>query len=653
MSGLDGLLVLAFAAWAIASGLRARRAASRSLDEYFLAGRTLRGWQAGCSMAATQFAADTPLLVTGLIATVGIFGLWRLWIYALAFLLLGFVLAPCWRRAGVLTDAELAELRYSGRPAAFLRVAKALYLGTLFNCVVLAMVLFAAREICEPFLLWHQWLPESLFDALRSLVRGVGVPFATAHASEMPGDVWTRSTSNLISLGLLVTLTATYSAVGGLRAVVRTDLMQLALMLGATLAFTIWIVDSVGGLGALRTNLEARYATGGPAGLTAREILSFTPWGAREASWAVLGVLALQWLVQINSDGTGYLAQRSMACRSDRDARQAAIVFTLVQILLRSLLWLPLGVGLLLLFPPDPELPLAALRADREATFVRGMQTLPPGLLGLMLTAMLAALASTIDTHLNWGASYWTNDLYDRVYCRAWRGRVPSDRARVRVARLSSAAILMLALAILPALSSIQRAWQASLLLGAGVGVILVLRWLWWRITAWSELAALAVSALLGPALLWWAPAQEEAMRLLLMAAVATGTGILAAYLGPREPRTTLALFYGRARPPGFWSPVARECGAEAMLDRARLMRGLAATLLAARSVFATLTAAGSLRVGSPAAPWIPHRGVWLVGLLVSATAVLPIWWRLARLDRVEPLVDAASPGPGRDLGSR
>jgi hypothetical protein len=262
-----------------------------------------------------------------------------------------------------------------------------------------------------------------------------------------------------------------------------------------------------------------------------------------------------------------------------------------------------------------------------------------------MLTAMLAALASTIDTHLNWGASYWTNDLYDRVYCRAWRGRVPSDRARVRVARLSSAAILMLALAILPALSSIQRAWQASLLLGAGVGVILVLRWLWWRITAWSELAALAVSAVLGPALIWWAPTQEEAARLLLMAAVATGAGILAAFLGPREPLATLALFYRRARPPGFWSPVARECGAEAILDRARLMRGLAATLLAAWSLFATLTATGSLLVGSPAPPWIPHRGVWLAGLLVSATAVLPIWRRLARTDRVEPLVDSPSTG--------
>ena len=163
MSGLDGLILLTFVALAIGSGLRARRQASRSLEEYFLAGRSLPGWKAGVSMAATQFAADTPLLATGLIATAGIFALWRLWIYAVAFLLLGFVLAPLWRRARVLTDAELSELRYGERPAAWLRGIKAVYFGTVFNCTVLAMVLWAAKEIAEPFLLWNQWLPPGPF----------------------------------------------------------------------------------------------------------------------------------------------------------------------------------------------------------------------------------------------------------------------------------------------------------------------------------------------------------------------------------------------------------------------------------------------------------------------------------------------------------
>jgi Na+/proline symporter len=641
MGPLDWLVLAGFATWAIVSGLRTREQASRNLDEYFLAGRSLSGWQAGCSMAATQFAADTPLLVMGLIATAGVFSLWRLWIYAIAFLLLAFVLGPCWRRARVLTDAELAELRYSGRAASVLRVVKALYLGTLFNSVVLAMVLFAAREIFEPFLLWHRWLPESLYGAAEAAVRFVGVPFATSHPGAAALDVWTRSTDNLISLFGLVALTAAYSTVGGLRAVVRTDLVQLALMLGATLGFGIWVVDRVGGLDAVGTALASQFASGAPNGMTARQLLGFTPWDATGLSWALLTVIGLQWLVQINSDGTGYLAQRSMACRSDREATRAGLVFSFVQIVLRSLLWLPLGLGLLLLFPPDPALPLAELRADREASFVRGIEALPTGLLGLMLTAMVAALASTIDSHLNWGASYWTNDLYDRVYCRGLRGRVPSDRSLVWVARVSSGAILVLALAIVPNLSSIQLAWHTSLLLGAGVGVVLVLRWLWWRVTAWSEIAALCVSTALAPALLFAWPAAEEASRLLWIALAATGAGVGVALVGPREPMSALTRFYRRVHPPGFWGPVASACGDATATGRSRLAAGLAATALASWTVFASLTALGSLLIGSPAPAGLPHRGLWLGFLLASALAVVPLWIRLGvRARRVRP--DAA-----------
>jgi Na+/proline symporter len=639
MNGIDVAILLAFAAWALASGLRARQSASRNLEEYFLAGRRLRGWQAGASMAATQFAADTPLLVMGLIATAGIFSLWRLWIYALSFLLLGFVLAPLWRRAAVLTDAELAELRYSGKPAAWLRTAKALYFGTLFNCVVLAMVLFAAKEIAEPFLHWNLWLPASIFDALQSAVKAVGVPYAASGAGWMSEsaspDLWLRSTNNLISLALLVALTLCYSAIGGLRGVVRTDLMQLAIMLLATLGYAAWVVDANGGLATMHETLAERFGAGGPTGLRASELLAFTPGQARDASFAMLSVLGLQWLVQMNADGTGYLAQRTMACRSDRDATQAALVFTGLQVVLRSLLWLPLGLGLLLLFPPDPGLANEALRAEREASFVRGMSALPAGLLGLMLTAMLAALASTIDTHLNWGASYWTHDLYERLLCRGWLGHVPSPRSLVWVARGASALILLLALAILPRLSSIQTAWQTSLLLGAGMGVMLVLRWIWWRVTAWSELATLLASALLAPLLLALVPSDQEALRLLMMAGGATLAGVLVALFGPPEPRDKLEAFHRQVRPPGFWGPVARAEGADD--GPARLARGLTATGLAAWTCFAVLTALGSWLVGSPAPQWMPWRWLWIGGLLLTGLAAVPIWWRAAFSPRPVP----------------
>ena len=385
MAAIDLAILAAFVLYAASAGVRNRRAASRNLAEYFLAGRSLSGWQAGLSMAATQFAADTPLLVTGLIATAGIFALWQLWIYAVAFLLMGFVLAGSWRRAGVLTDAELSELRYGRRAAAVLRGVKAVYFGTVLNCTVLAWVLFAAVRIAEPFLLWDQWLPPGLFGQVVDLAAWIGVPL-TAGRPDDPA-VWTTTASNLISLLALLAVVTAYSASGGLRGVVATDIVQIAVMLAGTAAFAAIVTAEAGGLAGMAERLRAQFAA---SGVGAEEMLAFTPDRARGAAPAVLGMLGLLWLIQLNADGSGYLAQRTMACRSDRDARTAAVVFTYTQVLVRSLLWLPLGLGLLVLFPPDPALAPALLQADREASYVRGMaELLPPGLLGLMLTGML------------------------------------------------------------------------------------------------------------------------------------------------------------------------------------------------------------------------------------------------------------------------
>jgi len=627
LNALDVAILLGFAAAALALGWRARGVSGENLEQYFLAGRSLSGWSAGVSMAATQFAADTPLLVTGLVATAGIFSLWQLWVYALAFLLLGFVLAPSWRRASVLTDAELAEIRYHGRAAAFLRAAKAIYLGTIFNCTVLAMVLLAAKEIAEPFLLWHAWLPGVLFDPLVGLVRSLGIDFASVSGV---GDVWVRSADNVLSVALLLAVTLGYSAMGGLRGVVRTDLLQFSIMMAATAAYAFWVVAEVGGLSAMTDAIRARFADGGPAGMSADQLLAFTPSGAKDASLVVLAVFALQWLVQMNSDGTGYLAQRSMACRSDRDARRAAIVFTVLQVGVRSLLWLPIALALLVLFPPDLSLGIEALRADREGSFVRGIEALPPGLLGLMLTAMLAALASTIDTHLNWGASYWTNDLYARFLSPALLGRRPGARSLVWVARISNLLILALALAIMTQLSSIQSAWRTSLLLGAGLGVLLVLRWLWWRISARGELASILAASVLAPLLLTW-PEVGEAERLLWMAVGATGFGVAISILSGPETMEVLVAFYERARPPGFWGPVARAAGVDPAAGPRRLRLGLTAAGLCALSVFCGLTGFGSWLADSPPPRWLPSASLWIASNLLVCAGLVPVWVGLLR----------------------
>jgi Na+/proline symporter len=541
---------------------------------------------------------------------------------------MGFVLAPSWRRARVLTDAELTELRYAGRPAAALRAIKAVYFGTIFNCTVLAMVLFAATEIAEPFLHWNQWLPAFVFEPVLAFVKAVGVPFARELSGS--GDLWIRSANNLISIGMIAAVTLLYSATGGLRSVVQTDLVQFAIMLLATAGYAGWVIHEVGGLAAITDQIHQRFATGGPAGILPEEILAFTPDRAKDASFVVLAVFALQWLVQMNADGTGYLAQRSMACRSDRDAKEAAVVFTAAQVVLRSLLWLPIGLGLLVLFPPSAGTASEALWADREATFVRGIaELLPPGLSGLMLTAMLAALASTVDTHLNWGSSYWTNDLYKRFFCVGWLGREPSGRSLVWVARVSNLLILAIGLVIMSQLSSIQLAWQVSLLLGAGMGVLLVLRWLWWRLNAWGEIAAIAASMVLAPILLLL-PDESEALWLLLIPIGSTLAGIGASLISPAEPVERLQTFYARARPPGFWEPVARSLGENGRESRARLGRGLAAMAVAALSFFSLLTGAGSWIAGSPPPGFFHARGLWIASLAVVGIALIPVWWKLA-----------------------
>lgn len=616
MHPVDVVIIFAFVAYALYSGWSARDTASQSLDEYFLAGRSLRGWQAGLSMAATQFAADTPLVVMGTIATVGIFGLWQLWIYALAFLLMGFVLAPSWRRARVLTDAELTEMRYGSAPAAVLRAVKAIYFGTVFNCIVLAMVLFAASTVAEPFLLWHQWLPSGVHGLFVSLVQWVGVPLATGLPSEV--DRWVLSANNLISVLAIVSVTTLYSTTGGLRSVVQTDVAQLGLMLAGTAAYAGWVVYAAGGFGPMLDALSA-----GVGDLSADELLAFTPGRARDAGYAVLAAFALQWLLQINADGTGYLAQRSMACRSDRDAQVASVWFTVTQVLLRSLLWLPIGLGLLVIFPIDVTLdPEVQLRV-REATFVRGMgELLPPGVMGLMLAGMLAALASTVDTHLNWGASYWTNDIYARFVCRSWMKREPAGPELVWVARASNILILLVSLVTMTQLSSIRDTWQTSLLMGAGVGPMLVGRWLWWRINAWAEIASLAASLLAVPVVVALIPPDSYALRLLVMAAIATSAGVVAAFAAGPEDRELLERFYREVKPPGFWGPVAGDDGA-----RRQLRSGLRAMGLWALAIFSLLLGVGSWMVGSPPPKWFPWPMLWIglllvVGILATVKAV-------------------------------
>lgn len=609
---IDLSIVLAFVAYAIGSGLHARRRASRDLTEYFLAGKDVSGWKAGLSMAATQFAADTPLLVTGLVATAGIFALWRLWIYGLAFLLLAFVFAAHWRRAGVLTDAELTEVRYSGRGVLLLRVLKAVYYGTVINCVVLAMVLVAAIRIAEVFLPWHLWLPTGVHEPVVQLMRSVGVPLS----SEATGlETWTATANNVISIFSILLFTALYSMTGGLRSVVATDVGQFGLAMVGTAVYAWIVVSAAGGLGELPEQIAALY---GPA--EAGRLLSFAP-PSGEALLPFLVIIGLQWLFQMNSDGTGYLAQRSMACETTSDARTAGVVFAWLQIFLRSLFWLAIAVALLVLYPFEAaDVGTEAFAASREILFVVGIEDyLPPGIRGLMLTGLLAALASTVDTHLNWGASYWSNDVYRRLISQQWLRREPGHRELVLVARLSNVLILGIALAVMANLGSIQTAWFISLLFGAGMGAVLVLRWLWERINLYSEIAAMATSLLAAPILL--VATDQEWIRLGSMALLSTVAAVGITFITRPTDPAVLDRFYHDVEPDGFWVRTAGRLGLDPRAPVRRLGRALTSTLLTAASLFLLLVGVGQLLIGSP------HRGLLIpAALALVGLALVPLW---------------------------
>lgn len=624
---IDLLIVLAFVVYAISAGLYSRRAASQNLQEYFLAGKTISGWRAGFSMAATQSAADTPLLVTGLIATAGIFALWRLWVYGFAFLLMAFVFAIGWRRSGVLTDAEFTETRYSGRGVLLLRGLKAIYYGTVINCVVLAMVMVAAVRIAEVFLPWHEWLPGGFYEAVVALVAGTGLQLGES-VTGLAAEITT--TNNVISILLILLFTAMYSTTGGLRAVIATDVAQFILAMIGTFIYAWVIIKEVGGLTGLAAKITSLYGAE-----EAGRMLSFFPETTSSLLLPFLTLIGLQWLFQMNADGTGYLAQRSMACRTDRDARMAGVIFAWVQIFLRSLLWLAIAVGLLALYPFSPqEISQGDFATSREILFATGInELLPPGARGLMLVGLLAALASTVDTHLNWGASYWSNDIYDRLISQHWLKREPKSRELVVVARLSNILILVIALAIMANLGSIQTAWFISLLFGAGMGSVLILRWLWERINLYSELAAIAASLITAPLLLFFLGTDPETewLRLGIMALVTTSAAVGITYFTPRTDDQVLVSFYERVQPFGFWSNTAQNAGDRPGAPFEALQRRLKAASLTALSLFFLLVGAGKLMLSPPG-----ETAFWVWAVLLAGVALIPLWWRELKQEDLE-----------------
>lgn len=528
----DWGIVVAYLALALAVGAWVSRRAGRSIDSYFVAERGLPWWWLGTSMVATTFAADTPLVVAGLVAEYGVAGNWFWWSWAISHVSMAVVFAALWRRARILTDAELVELRYGGRSATLLRGFKAVFFAIIINGIVLGWVIRAMVKIAAPFVRWDEWLGAGRLEAFEAAWPG----FLTIGG---PGDTLTV----LVLFGFI----ALYSSLGGIRGVILTDLLQFALALGASIAFAWFAVDAVGGLGDLRAGLAVHY--------DADQVLAFVP--AAGAAWLPVQVfliyIAVQWWAQYFSDGSGYLAQRLFAARDDAHAEAGGLWFVIANYALRTWPWVLIGLVALVLFPlgVTGDGPAAAMvEADREMAYpVLMSELLPTGLLGMLFASLLAAFMSTVDTHINWGSSYLVNDLYRRFLRPG-----ASQRELVAVSRASVVGLAALAVVVAAQIESIAQAWRFFIALGAGLGLPAMLRWLWWRINAWTEIVGMLAATSAALVLYPLFPDARDEYLLVVIVTFSMTAALVATFVTDPVPRDHLARFVQRVRPPGWWA---------------------------------------------------------------------------------------------------
>lgn len=511
LSALDWGIVALYLIGTLLLGLYVARRGARNLAEFFVGGRAIPWWLAATSMAATTFNVDTPLYVAGRVAQAGVAGNWEWWSFAFAHVFLAVFLAKLWRRAHVLTDMELTELRYGGRPAAVLRASRAFLLAVPLNCISMGYGMLAMRKVVVAL----------------GLLQGL---------PDLPGDdrIWA-----LLPIVLIVMV---YTAVSGLWGVIATDFIQYVLaMVGAVLVM-FYAVSEAGGLGGMTAALRA-------SGQGSR--LDLVPLGddALVPLSTFLGYVGVQWWAFRNSDGGGMFVQRLSSTANEHEAEKTTHAFNILNYVVRTWPWVLVALAALVVMPglADPELayPLMMVRY------------LPPGVLGLVFASLLAAFMSTVSTQVNWGASYVVHDLYAR-----FRGE-RDERRLLRLARWASVVITLIAATVSFFMESVGQVFRFLILIGSGTGLVLLLRWFWWRVNAWAEITALLVGVTLAAVV----SAVPSLRSLSFGGRVSVTTfGALAVWfpvmlLTAPEPAEVLDRFYARVRPGGWWSPVQARTG--------------------------------------------------------------------------------------------
>ncbi|MFN7935447.1 MAG: sodium:solute symporter family protein [Bryobacteraceae bacterium] len=525
---LDWIIIVASILICFLPALAFRKRSGKSTAEFFASGRSVPWWLAGISMVATTFSSDTPNLVTNFVRTQGVAGNWQWWAFTLTGVATVFFYAKLWRRSGVLTDLEFYELRYSGKAATAVRGFRALYLGLFFNCIIMASVNLAACKIANV-----------LFGMTR--------------------------TQTLLAVGVLNVVFAAHT---GLWGVLVIDMIQFFIKMSAVFAAAYFALQlpQVGGLDGLISKLSQQ---SGPGGFSYLNMLpDFTNnWDMAVAVFIM--PIAVQWwsvwYPGAEPGGGSYVAQRMLASKSERDSLGGTLFFNLAHYVLRPWPWILTALASILVYPELKDIQTAFPHVDasligHDIAFPAMLKFLPVGWMGLMVGGLIAANSSTILTHLNWGASYMVHDFYRRFV-----NRDATEHHYVRAGQLATVILFVLSSSLVFVLESAQDNFNIMLQVGAGTGLLYLLRWFWWRVTAWCEIIAMASSFLISVGFLFlhkagtnWGTHRE----LLITVLFTTVCWIAMAYLGPQTERRALIEFYKKVRPfgPG-WRDIQREAG--------------------------------------------------------------------------------------------
>ena len=574
LSTLDWTIVAAYFALSLVVGLWVSRQAGQDTKSFFLAGRNMPWWLLGVSMVATTFSTDTPNLVTDLVRQNGVSGNWAWWAFLLTGMLTVFVYAKLWRRSGVLTDIEFYELRYSGKAAAFLRGFRALYLGLVFNVLVMATVSLAAVKFGEIVLGWPGW----------------------------------------VTLTIACSITLAYSALGGLKAVIITDFVQFTLAMIGSVWAMLYILDlpEIGGLSNLISHINVS------------DKLALIPDLSDPNVWVpvMLVPLAVQWWASYypgaEPGGGGYIAQRMFSAKDESNAVAATFLFNVAHYALRPWPWILIALSSLIVFPElaDIQRAFPNLSADKlghDVAYPAMLTLLPSGLLGLVAASLIAAFMSTMSTQLNLGASYLVNDFYHRFI-----NKNASEKQLVQIGRLFTVLSIILGGGLGLMLTSAGQAFTLLLMIGAGTGLIYILRWFWWRINAYTEIVAMVSSIIIAGYFNFGESSLEGWQKIVIGAFLTTIVWVVATYFTPPDDEVTLRNFVKKVNPGGpGWVKYSDDISGKPW----PVPKGILSMVLGCVAVYGFLLGVGQLIYGQTGS------GLLICGLgTASSYGLLKLW---------------------------